>query len=149
MEATGITGLKAILALVRLGRWLRTGSTLPPPDPEGERVLPGPEGCTPLLRDGITTSEPGAETERRRSLYRIAEELLAGHPACRPLFRDLPSGTVPYGYPFYCEAEEFEGIRRMLRRRGLLCISWPELPDAVKGKAPSFYDTVRLVTFLW
>ncbi len=145
----GVQSARAVISILRIRRQMMIGSPIPLPDPDDEVVLPEPAGCSPLVRDGINTVHPRLETDRRRALYLFLHEWIGRHSKCTPVFKDLPDGVVPYGYPFICEPDDLKNIERLLFRKGFLCISWPDLPDAVKESSPSFYKKVRLVPFLW
>ena len=145
----GVQSARVVFSMLRTRRWITTGSFSPLPDPLGEIVLPAPSKCTPLIRDGIRTAHPKLESERRRRLYLFLDEWIGGHSKCTPVFKNLPDGVVPYGYPFLCEADDLKSIERLLFRKGFLCISWPDLPDAVRKDPPAFYKKTRLVPFLW
>jgi hypothetical protein len=145
----GVQSARVVISILRMRRWIMTGSLSPLPDPLGEIVLPEPSKCTPLIRAGIRTAHPKLESERRRKLYLFLDEWIGGHSKCTPVFNDLPDLVVPYGYPFLCEADDLKSIERLLFKRGFLCISWPDLPDAVRKDSPAFYKKIRLVPFLW
>ena len=149
IKLTGLRGAKILIRILRLGRRLTTGSSIPEPDPEGERVLPEPSSCSPMLREGIDSADPEIESKRRRSLYYIFDEFIRSRHECIPLFEALPKDVVPYGYPFFCEDKDFEGIEEELFRNGLLCITWPGLPNAVREICPPFYHKIRLIPLLW
>lgn len=145
----GIWSARVVFTALKTRRRVMTGSYRPLPDPSGETILPAPSKCTPLIRNGITTAHPELESERRRKLYLFLHEWIGGHGKCTPVFEDLPDGVVPYGYPFFCEADDLKNIEHLLFRKGFLCISWPDLPDAVKESSPLFYKKIRMVPFLW
>jgi hypothetical protein len=146
---SGIWSARVVFTMLKMRRLIMTGSPNPLPDPSGETNLPAPSKCTPLVRDGISTAHPKTESDRRRKLYLFLHEWIGQHSKCTPVFESLPDGIVPYGYPFICEADDLKNIERLLFRKGFLCISWPDLPDAVKENSPSFYKKVRLIPFLW
>ena len=145
----GVQSARVVITVLRMRRQMMIDSPIPLPDPEGEVVLPEPAKCTPLIRDGIRRAHPELESNRRRKLYLFLHEWIGGHGKCTPVFEDLPDGVVPYGYPFICEADDLKNIERLLFRKGFLCISWPDLPDAVKESSPSFYNKIRMIPFLW
>lgn len=149
IKLTGLQGAKILISMLRLVRQLVTGASIPLPDPEGERLLPEPVNCSPVVKEGIDSADPGIETKRRRALYYIFDEFVRARHECTPLFQDLPKGVVPYGYPFFCGDEDFEGIERELFKNGLLCITWPGLPSAVRDSCPPFYHKTRLIPLLW
>ena len=82
-------------------------------------------------------------------VYLFLDEWFKGYTNCMPVFENLYDGVVPYGYPFFCEADDLKNVERLLFRKGFLCISWPDLPDAVRESSPSFYKKIRMVPFLW
>lgn len=145
----GVWSSRPAFSVLKIRRWIMTGSTIPLPDPRGEFVLPEPSKCSRVIKDGIKTAHPESERKRRRELYLWLDEWMRGRNTCKPIFKDLPEGVVPYGYPFFCELEDFAKIERQLFRKGFYCITWPDLPDGVKESSPSFYKEVRLVPFLW
>lgn len=116
----------------------------------------GEEGALPQLeRPSIVLSRPltmdiERETTRRRALYRSIDDVLrnTGLPIA-PGFPCLGDSVVPYGYPFYADDTTFHKVRAVLDAYGLDCLSWPDLPNAVRDKAPSHYKTLRMVAFLW
>jgi hypothetical protein len=149
IRRTGVFGARMAVGTSRWLRKIRTGYDLPPPNPKGETTMPLPNTATPLLRSGINTADPEKETLRRRSLYAAVDRLLGGQGEVRPLFQTLPEGMVPYGYPFLCSSDRWPEIQNQLHRKGLLTITWPDLPEAIRASAPAFYHQVRLVPFLW
>lgn len=105
-----------------------------------------PEPCLGLLT--ITCADPETEKIRRRELYALCEDTL--RPAgIKPLFPNLPAGTVPYGYPFRATSETLTRATALLRRNGLLCDYWPDLPTAVASLAPDYLSNIFLAHFLW
>lgn len=86
------------------------------------------------LSEPIDAADPTLEVERRRALYALVERELQG--CARPVFRALPPGTAPYGYPFR-PTDEAE-CRRRLKALALEALPWPEPPT-----------DVRLAHFLW
>ncbi len=149
IKLTGIGGAKTLIRFLRLGRRLATGSSIPQPDPDGENVLPEPLKCSPMLKKGIDSADPEIECKRRRDLYYLFDEFIRSTHECIPVFDTLPKGVVPYGYPFFCEDEAFSSIERELFMNGLLCITWPGLPNAVRGECAPFYHEIRLIPLLW
>jgi len=145
----GIPAKRIVFRLSRMRRWLMTGSPIPKSDKRWETVLPEPSKCSRFIKNGIKTANPESERKRRRELYLWLDEWIGRRDNCVPVFENLPSGVVPYGYPFICEEDDLKGFERLLSRKGFYCITWPDLPEAVEKDAPPFYTKVRLVPFLW
>lgn len=114
-----------------------------------ERTLPNPaRPCDALSRP--LTADIGRETARRRALYEWLDGWLRDvAPGIRPVFPGLPEQVVPYAYPFYADGAELSPVRRLLGEQGLDCVTWPDLPEAVRAEAPNHYTTLRMVPFLW
>jgi hypothetical protein len=145
----GIPAKKIVFPLSRMLRLIMTGSPIPKSDERCEVVLPEPSKCSPFMKKGIKTANPESEVKRRRELYLWLDAWIGRRDNCVPVFENLPSWVVPYGYPFICEEDDLKGLERLLTRKGFYCITWPDLPSAVKESSPSFYKKVRLVPFLW
>jgi len=96
----------------------------------------------------ISMTDVTEEIKRRRKLYIWLEEYLKGYP-CSPVFRSLGANVVPYGYPFYAEEHDMLTICKRLRKQGLACFSWPNLPVEVEADVPAWYKKIRVVQFLW
>ncbi len=135
-------------ALTRMARRLKTGHGIPPSAAESETQLPPVKAPGAILLDVMRNADVDAEIARRRELYHLLPSLLdpARYP---PLFATLPSGTVPYGYPFVADAEHASQARGLLAKHGLECLHWPALPDAIAATAPAHYRSVWMVSFLW
>ncbi|MBW1909667.1 MAG: DegT/DnrJ/EryC1/StrS aminotransferase family protein [Deltaproteobacteria bacterium] len=145
----GIWSVRLLTSMLRARRWIMTGSPAYVSAPAGETVLPSPVKCTPMLKGSIETVQPEQETERRRTLYRILDQWIKNRDKCTPIFKHLPDGVVPYGYPFFCKEGDFKEVEHSLFKNGFPCISWPDLPHELGERPPSFYREVRLVPFLW
>lgn len=104
-----------------------------------------PSACT-LSR--LSHADPASEIARRRSLYQWIDALLS-HTTCRPVFRNLPKGVAPYGFPFYMGEADVPGVRRYLGAEGFNCFPWPDLPAEVGSDAPPHYKNLWCVQFLW
>jgi len=133
--------------LIRKLRYLRTGHAIAPlvsADEFEMPLLPAPHRVSMAM---FARQDFAGEIERRRMLYgEFHESLSLLH--IKPLFHDLPEGTVPYGYPFYAEKSAAQQVARVARSRGFDCIQWPALPAAVEHEAPLHYKTLWLVNFL-
>jgi hypothetical protein len=116
---------------------------------QAEQSLPEPAcPCAALSRP--LKADIAQETARRRALYGwVAGRLREAGLSLTPVFPDLPDWVVPYGYPFYAHRGEFVKARAVLGAWGLDCVTWPDLPDAVRRNAGVHYTTLRFVSFLW
>ncbi len=114
-------------------------------DPLGQFTVAAPYAA--FNRDISKTDVP-QEIERRRELYIWLEEYLHGCP-CSPVFGRLEEYVVPYGYPFFAEEKDMPEIHKRLKKKGLSCFSWPNLPAEVEADAPEWYKKIRVVQFLW
>lgn len=143
-HAARVVGARTLHRLLALSRRSATNG-----HPEAERALPEPERpCAALSRP--LKADIGRETARRRALYLwVAGRLREAGLSLTPVFADLPDSVVPYGYPFYAEHGEFRRAQAVLSASGLDCLTWPDLPEAVRDHAPAQYTTLRLVPFLW
>lgn len=143
----GTLPLSILTSLIRYARKVRCGREIPQSSPDAERVLPGlPNPCKDFF-SYLSAVDIQKEVHRRRGLYMKIEDLLKGLKL-QPVFDTLPLSAVPYGYPFYAEEYRIREVRALLRKYGLECFSWPDLPDSVRLSAPDYYKTIRLVNFL-
>lgn len=133
--------------ILRLIRKIRTGHAFPRPRPESETeklIIRSPTKSAIRILGRLNIS---GEQSRRRQLYQKVEEALADLPL-RPVFPELGTGTVPYGYPFFSDFETAKDAGRIVRKLGVEVIKWPDLPTAVENNAPIFYRSIWLVNFL-
>jgi len=145
----GVAVASVTTSLVRTLRRLRTDHAIPPPEREAETSIPHPPAPHAGLAKGLAALDVGSEIDRRRDLYRAAEQA-ARVIGIVPAFPGLPPLVAPYGFPFRTNASE--ALREMNRwavRRGLDLIRWPDLPDALTTSAPAHYRNLYLVNFLW
>ena len=63
-----------------------------------------------------------------------------------PVFETLPSETVPYGLPVYCD--DPAPVKRLAAAAQLDWIQWPDLPKVVAVQAPPHYRRLHLINFL-
>jgi hypothetical protein len=132
--------------IARLARWVRTGHAIAPLPPEDEFNMPdAPHPHVFMLEQHLCSGVSGEKT-RRRDLYDYFQKCLAGYDV-RPVFSQLPSGVVPYGFPFYAEESVAKKIMKISRMHGLDCIRWPDLPSAIAPNAPTHYRTLWMVNF--
>ncbi|MBI5195855.1 MAG: DegT/DnrJ/EryC1/StrS aminotransferase family protein [Nitrospirae bacterium] len=144
----GVSLLQFVISLNRHMRRLRTGYEIMPSASDAEYILPeGPSPSSELF-SYLSSVDVSKEIKRRRELY-IALEPILKEAGAQPVFKSLPAGVAPYAYPFYASDEQTGSINKLLRKYGLECFRWPELPDAVKSSAPEHYKTIWFVSFLW
>lgn len=145
----GLGSARTVISAIRLARWIATGSSLPASPPDRESVLPQ-EAFAPLTARLIGHCDVSGESRRRRDLYHLCTKLFEDVPGVRAIFRDLPAGVVPQGFPFLYTGNSAEEFRKRWWRRGVPIVSWPDhLPNAVLAGAPAHYHQVMLVQFLW
>ncbi len=131
--------------LQRQVRRLRTGHAIPPPTADAEVAIPGDAHPFRGLQAALAALDVDAEIARRRALYAALCDRTAAVGA-RPVFPQLPAGTVPYGLPVYTEGAEALG--RLAQEFGLDSFRWPDLPQALAATAPPHYRNLHLVNFL-
>jgi hypothetical protein len=137
------------LSAIRGMRLAIRGEAIPASDPEGRYKMPSPATGSPLMKKIFEFIDEKQETQRRRHLYRRVGEIMAAETECRPVFPSLPAAVSPYAYPFYCEDLPFRTVERKLLDKGLLCITWPNLPEEAPAATHDHYRQLRLVLFLW
>ena len=127
-------------------RW-RAGFDVAPSLPESEYAMPLDPAPHCYTMAALQRLDVAGETARRRKLYGEFHALLANLDI-EPVFGELTTGTVPYGYPFYADEQAAQAVAKFARKQGLDCIHWPDLPAAVVSAAPVHYRSVWLVNFL-
>ncbi|MEO5974659.1 MAG: DegT/DnrJ/EryC1/StrS family aminotransferase [Ilumatobacteraceae bacterium] len=139
--------LRLMRALSRTLRRIRTGSSLPTVTGASETEilhLLGPHKSSLLTLQQLDSN---SEIARRRKLYAQVHRELTGL-GVTPLFPDLSRGTVPYGYPFFCDESALRVANQKVAKYGVEIIRWPDLPDAIAESAPFHYTNLWLVNFL-
>lgn len=139
--------LRLMRTVSRALRRLRTGSSLPTVTAQSETELLQPIGPHASSIRILERLDSDSEIARRRKLYAQIHRELSGQ-SVTPLFPELPRGTVPYGYPFYCDESTMRNLGPKVAKYGVEIIRWPDLPDAMVGSAPSHYTNLWLVNFL-
>lgn len=134
-------------SLSRVFRKVATGSRLPITDYSSETEALSITAPNQLSLRIISELDTERESERRRNLYTKFTLTLENLPL-RPVFNHLPSGTVPYGYPFYADPIVAKQVGRIALRFGVEVIKWPDLPQAIENFAPAHYKNLWLVNFL-
>ena len=137
-------------AMRRAWRQWRTGSALPLAGVRAETDMPIDAAPHAGLQAALDALDAAAEGARRRALYQQVDARLAPF-GVTPLWRDLPPGTVPYGYAFRAGAlagHDLAALIKTVRRMGLDVFLWPALPLAIAPVAPQHYCDTWLVNFL-
>jgi len=138
---------RTMRTFARQFRKFTTGSALPVSNPGSETealVIAAPDKSSLRILTRLNIKE---EQARRRRLYRELEIALGDLPL-RPVYLSLPTGTIPYGYPFLSDDRTAKLAEKISRRFGVEVIKWPDLPGAIKDGAPLHYKSIWLVNFL-
>ena len=139
--------VKAATNIVRLIRVVRYGTAAEPIGSISESELPISSPPWLGLSGALDAMDVVEETERRRSAY-ITMALMAAKLNIQPIFPNLPTNCVPYGFPFWANNGSFDGMRKFAAKEGYGIMPWPDLPSAIQAHAPAHYLDVRLVNFL-
>jgi len=145
-KATGFRVLSLAEQVTRYLRRLRTGHALPVSLPESEYRIPGNPAIHCASLSMLKKVDATSEVKRRRTLYREFHRDLR-HLNIEPIFPDLQSCVVPYGYPFRAKESDAAGVARIAHRRGFDCFQWPDLPAVVLPGAPESYRNVWWINF--
>lgn len=143
---TGVKFLTIATSIARTIRYWRTGYAIAPLLPKNEFEMPGNPAPHCYSMTALSKLDLKQESIRRRNLYIEFRNLFAALDI-KPVFEDLPVGTVPYGYPFYAQDIVAKLAVRLARKQGFDCIHWPELPVAVAPMAPLHYRSLWVVNF--
>jgi hypothetical protein len=143
---TGIALLTIGKSIARSIRYWRTGYAIAPLLPENEFEMPDNPALHRYTMSTLSKLNLPQESDRRRNLYIVFTNLFAPLNI-KPVFQNLPVGTVPYGYPFYANDKAAQIATRLARKQGFDCIHWPDLPEAVAPTAPSHYQSLWMVNF--
>ncbi len=144
---TGIGVLTIGKNLKRLFRLLYTGHSITPLRPEDEYELPPEPTPHKYLLKVLYNIDVQKEITRRRRLFHIFHDKLASLNI-QPVYNELPPGTVPYGYPFFCEGQAYKEALAIIKSEGYDCYGWPDLPSKIVENAPTFYKSLYMVNFL-
>lgn len=140
--------LRIATLLTRAIRQRKTGSAIPLPDPLSETQIPFSPNPWAGLVAALTHFDSGSEVARRRDAYSQCA-LEGAHCGVAPVFTGLPDFCAPYGYPFRSNLTGRLAMQHLADRLGFDLMTWPDLPGAVRGKAPEYYHNVHLINFLW
>jgi len=132
----------------RLVRRIQTGSEIPIPCLNAEVKIPSIENPYFNLYNELSTLDTLEEGLRRRELYLLIGKNIRQYGG-EPIFDKLPSGVVPYGFPFRANEEQIVSIKKYLKSIKLECNHWPDLPDDIVENAKTHYKNVWMVSFLW
>jgi len=138
---------RTMRTFARQFRKIKTGAALPVSDPGSETeplIIAAPHKSS--LRN-MTRLNTKKEQARRRHLYKKLEIALVDLPL-RPVYPSLPTGTIPYGYPFLSDDKTAKLAKKITARFGVEIIKWPDLPGAIEHGAPLHYKNIWLVNFL-
>lgn len=134
--------------LVRSMRLAFYGHRVKMIDDISERELPYDRVPWSGLKDALIQLNMDMEAKRRRNAYlKIAQ--FAANINVEPLFSELPSLCVPYGFPLRGNAVALKKISKYAESLGFGIMSWPDLPTNFQASAPEYYKDVKLVNFLW
>lgn len=136
------------LALQAVRAWRRRGGEEALLDPSAEQQIPAPPEPWSGLQQALSAYRFQHEAHRRREAYSAcAEEAIK--VGAVPVFERLPEGCVPYGFAFRGCQQAIDMMRIFAKRQGWDCVVWPDLPDAIRPKAPDDYRNIHLINFLW
>jgi hypothetical protein len=133
-------------SIARSIRLRLTGYEITPLLPENEFKMPENPAPHSYSISKLLKLDLVHEINRRRSLFIVFSDLFATLDV-KPVFRDLPMGTVPYGYPFYADESLAKIAVGLARKQGFDCIHWPDLPETVVPRAPWHYRSLWMVNF--
>lgn len=143
---TGLPINTALRMILRAGRRLATGSSLPTSDELTETCLPSAVHISQSALEAIKSVDATREVNRRRELFFKSLSFAREH-GVDPVYEDLPEGLSPYGFPFYSPLSKTPMTRFALRHHCEV-ISWPDLPSAVVVPDDHHYRQLRVVNFL-
>lgn len=139
---------RAATGLARTLRKWRSGNATPQPDPDSECKLPAAPNPWAGLPAALVNCETEAEITRRRAAY-AACAAEAERLGATPVFARLPEHCAPYAFAFRGQETAVTAMHHFADRLGFDLVTWPDLPDAFKNSAPSFYRNIFLINFLW
>ncbi|MEQ1794645.1 MAG: DegT/DnrJ/EryC1/StrS family aminotransferase [Nitrospira sp.] len=134
--------------LARAIRKQRTGNATPLSDPSSESKIPSSPNPWTGLAQALMHVDGDSEIARRREAYSRCA-LAGARCGVSPVFTALPDYCAPYGYSFRGDSAGLAAMQRLADRMGFDLVTWPDLPGAVRKRAPEYYHNVRLINFLW
>ena len=138
---------RTMRTFARQFRKIKTGSALPVSNPGSESeplIIAEPYKSSLRILAQLNKKK---EQARRRRLYEQVDIALADL-SLRPVYTSLPTGTIPYGYPFLSDDRTAKLAKKITARFGVEIIKWPDLPSAIEHGAPLHYKSIWLVNFL-
>ncbi|WP_186647652.1 DegT/DnrJ/EryC1/StrS family aminotransferase [Fluviispira vulneris] len=144
----GLWHIYLFIYLIRMFRKIKTGNIFPVSDTSEEYILPKNKLLKDNLMNHLNNLNIESEIERRRKLYFLAEKLLINEK-CIFIYKELPKNVAPYLFPFYCQPENIDSIKRKLAQNFLFCFPWPDLPQELKNNCPDYYKNIWGVSFQW
>ena len=150
IKNTPILGLSLWLSIMLLTRFLRkvkTGHSLPIPDPSHQITIPYIENPHKIFFEELQkyAKNEKNEIERRRDLYHKIS-IMAHKLSIHSVFEQLPINTAPYGFPFRATEQSAKLLAKQIRWLGLDLFKWPDLPNEVAMNEE--YNNIWIVNFL-
>ena len=139
--------MRLVISITRAARKIVTGHEISPSAPDAEFRLPKNAVPCKALLSSLTHLDENHEVYRRRELYSILDSIIR-RKGYEPVFPSLPDNVVPYAYPFYSSENKIGLAKKTLKKMGLECFTWPELPDKL-GRLFEYYKKVWMVSFKW
>ncbi|MCG3658923.1 DegT/DnrJ/EryC1/StrS family aminotransferase [Aliarcobacter butzleri] len=136
----------SIILLRRVIRFIKTGSSIPLPDPLSEKYMPLNSYLTPILKNGMISIDIEKEIQRRREMY-IKIKDYAKKFNIIPIY-DLNENAVPFEFAFI-DNGNYKKFERYLYAKGFFILPWPDLSNSIIDTCPKFYNNVKVVPFLW
>jgi hypothetical protein len=136
----------AFLLFRRILRYIKTGSSIPMPDNESEKILPSNKFITPKLENLTLNITKDLEINRRRNMY-LQVMAWAKTFDIKPIC-ELEEGIVPFEFAFI-DNGKYKQFEKYLFLKGYFILPWPDLPDEVISTCPEFYKDIKVVPFLW
>jgi len=143
----GLSLWLSITLLTRFIRKLKTGHSLPIPDPSHEVSIPYIKNPHKIFSKNMQKYAKNEKNEikRRRDLY-YKVTVMAQKLNIHSVFPQLPINTAPYGFPFRANEQSAKLLAKKIRWLGLDLFKWPDLPNEVAMKEE--YNDIWIVNFL-
>ena len=138
--------IRLFISITKAAQKIVKGHEILPSAPNAEFRLPENAGPCEALLSSLARLDENHEVYRRRKLYLILDSIIR-HIGYEPVFPSLPANVVPYAYPFHSSENKIDFAKKTLKKLGLECFPWPELPDKL-GRSFKYYKKVWMVS-LW
>ena len=135
-----------VLLTRRLLRYIKTGDTIPLPDPLSQKEMPLNSYLTPILKNASLNIDIESEINRRREIYTNIEQY-AKKFNIKPIY-NLTEYSCPFEFAFIDDGN-YKEFEVHLLKKGFFILPWPDLPNEIVEDAPKFYKNVKVVPFLW